>query len=92
METKLFASPGAWSSDKEAGLHRAPSPRAPPRPHSLCSGHIAGTEMDGRSSEEQGKQRDQDTGSESLPSTHLTTAMIPGDGYCLKTGGLPKEP
>lgn len=91
METKLLAFPGAWSSDKEARLHRAPLPQAPPRPHNLCPGHTTSTEMDDRSSEEQGKQRNQELGNDSLPSTHLTTAMIPGDSYCLKRVGLPQE-
>lgn len=46
METKLLAFPGAWSSDRETILHRAPSPLGPSLPSQTesraCHGHRDG--------------------------------------------------
>lgn len=46
METKLLAFPGAWSSDREAGLRKAPWPLSPSSPSQLASRAIMGTETD----------------------------------------------
>lgn len=58
METELLAFPGAWSSDREARLHRAPWPLSSSSPSQLASGAITGTEIDDRGLEVQGKQKD----------------------------------
>lgn len=58
METKLLAFPGAWSSDREASLHRAPWPLSPSSPSQLASRAIMGTEVDDRGLEVQEKQKD----------------------------------